>query len=108
VSWSVGSLIVGWSVLEGIGAALVLPALVALIAGNYEGRDRITAYGVIAGVAGAGIAVGPILGGWVTTNLSWRLVFVGEVVLAVAIILLSGRIADSTAEGRTPRLDWPS
>jgi EmrB/QacA subfamily drug resistance transporter len=106
VSWSVGSLIVGWSVLEGIGAALVLPALVALIAGNYEGRDRITAYGVIGGVAGAGIAVGPIVGGWVTTNLSWRLVFVGEVVLAIAIILLAGRIADSPVEGRTPRLDW--
>jgi EmrB/QacA subfamily drug resistance transporter len=106
VSWSVGSLIVGWSVLEGIGAALVLPALVALVAGNYEGRDRVTAYGVIGGVAGAGIAVGPILGGWVTTNLTWRLVFVGEVVLAVAIMLLAGKLADSRLEGRTPRLDW--
>lgn len=106
VSWSVGSLIVGWSVLEGIGAALVLPALVALVAGNYEGRDRVTAYGVIGGVAGAGIAIGPILGGWVTTNLTWRLVFVGEVVLAVAIMLLAGKLADSRLEGRTPRLDW--
>ena len=106
VSWSVGSLIVGWSVLEGIGAALVLPALVALVSGNYEGRDRITAYGVIGGVAGAGIAVGPILGGWVTTNLTWRLVFVGEVALAIAIILLAGRIVDSVVEGRKPNLDW--
>ena len=46
-SWSVPSLIFGWSVLEGIGAALVLPALVALLAANYQGRDRITAFGVI-------------------------------------------------------------
>lgn len=106
VSWNVGALIAGWSLLEGIGAALVLPALVALIAGNYEGRDRITAYGVIGGVAGAGIAIGPILGGWVTTNLTWRYVFVGEVVLSIVIIALAGRISESSAKVRTPRLDW--
>ena len=71
-SWSVPTLTLGWSVLEGIGAAMVLPALVALTAGNYSGRARATAYGVLGGVAGAGIAVGPILGGWLTTNASWR------------------------------------
>jgi MFS family permease len=57
ISWSVLTLGLGWSVLEGIGAALVLPALVALIAMNYEGADRIIAYAVIGGVAGVGIAV---------------------------------------------------
>ncbi len=85
-SWSVPSLMLGWSVLEGIGAALVLPALVALVAGNYRGADRAIAYGVLGGVAGAGIAVGPILGGWATTELSWRVVFVGEVVVAIGIL----------------------
>ena len=45
-----------------------MPALVALVAGNYEGKDRAIAYGVLGGVAGAGIAVGPILGGWATTE----------------------------------------
>ena len=60
-SWSVPTLTLGWSVLEGIGAAMVLPALVALAAGTYSGRDRATVYGVLGGVAGAGIAVGPIL-----------------------------------------------
>ncbi|HEX5894580.1 MAG TPA: MFS transporter, partial [Solirubrobacterales bacterium] len=79
-SWSVPSLTLGWSILEGIGAALVLPALVALVAGNFQGSDRAIAYGVLGGVAGAGIAVGPILGGWVTTDFTWRLVFLGEVV----------------------------
>ena len=77
----------GWSILEGIGAALVLPALVALVAGNYKGADRAIAYGVLGGVAGAGIAVGPILGGWMTTDFSWRFVFVGEVVVALGILL---------------------
>ena len=74
--------------LEGLGAALVLPALAALIAGNYEGKDRITAYAIIGGVAGAGIAVGPIVGGWATTVLTWRIVFVGEVILVLIILAL--------------------
>ena len=92
----------GWSVLEGIGAALVLPALVALVAGNYRGESRAIAYGVLGGVAGAGIAVGPILGGWATTELSWRVVFVGEVVVAIAILL--GTPADrASPSARAPR-----
>ena len=71
-SWNVPSLMLGWSILEGIGAALVLPALVALVASSYKGGERALAYGVLGGVAGAGIAVGPILGGWMTTDFSWR------------------------------------
>ena len=67
-SQSVAVLALGWSILEGIGAALVFPALAALIAGNFEGTRRKAAYAVIGGVAGAGIAVGPIVGGWATTN----------------------------------------
>ncbi|KAA0233650.1 MAG: Multidrug resistance protein Stp [Acidimicrobiales bacterium] len=98
-------LTLGWSVLEGIGAALVLPALAALIAGNYEGPPRRIAYAVIGGVAGAGIAVGPILGGWATTEVSWRVVFWGEVVLVLAILALAGRVGDAPLEGRPPRLD---
>jgi MFS family permease len=98
VSWSVPALVLGWSVLEGVGAALVLPALVALVASTYDGRDRALAYGVLGGVAGAGIAVGPILGGWVTTELTWRLVFAGEVVVAVAILLGTRLISPTPRE----------
>jgi EmrB/QacA subfamily drug resistance transporter len=105
-SWSVASLALGWSVLEGIGAALVLPALAALIAGNYAGRDRVVAYAVIGGVAGAGIAVGPILGGWATTELSWRYVFVGEVVLVGVIIASISLLRDAPLSGRKPEIDW--
>jgi EmrB/QacA subfamily drug resistance transporter len=106
VSQTVPTLLLGWSILEGIGAALVLPALVALIAGGYQGADRAVAYGVIGGVAGAGIAVGPILGGWVTTNYTWRYVFVGEVVLVLVIILLLGWLTDVARIGRKPEIDW--
>jgi EmrB/QacA subfamily drug resistance transporter len=88
VAWSVPVLTLGWSVLEGIGAALVLPALAALTARSFEGEQRALAYGVLGGVAGAGVAIGPIVGGWVTTNLSWRVVFAAEVV--VVLLILAG------------------
>jgi MFS family permease len=106
VSWSVPTLLLGWSILEGIGAALVLPALVALTAGTYKGKERALAYGVLGGVAGAGIAIGPILGGWVTTEFTWRIVFVGEVVVALGILAGSRMIHEPAREGRAPRLDW--
>jgi MFS family permease len=102
---SVGVLTLGWSILEGLGAALVLPALAALIAGNFEGHDRKIAYAVIGGVAGAGIAVGPILGGWATTELSWRVVFAGEVVLVIFILAMTRLIDDAEREGKPPKLD---
>ena len=98
-------LALGWSILEGLGAALVLPAMAALIAGNFEGSARKAAYAVIGGVAGAGIAVGPIVGGWATTELSWRVVFAGEVVLVAFILLTTRFIADAPRSGPKPRLD---
>jgi EmrB/QacA subfamily drug resistance transporter len=105
-SWSVPSLMFGWSILEGIGAALVLPALVALVAGTYRDRDRAVAYGVLGGVAGAGIAVGPILGGWVTTDFTWRYVFVGEVLVAIGILLGTRLMAEPERAPGKPTLDW--
>ena len=105
VAPSVAVLALGWSVLEGLGAALVLPALAALIAGNYEDRDRSVAYAVIGGVAGAGIAVGPILGGWATTELSWRVVFVGEVVVVAAILAAMRLLKEAPGPTKRPSLD---
>jgi len=105
-SWSVPSLMFGWSILEGIGAAMVLPAMVALVAGSYRGSDRAVAYGVLGGVAGAGIAVGPILGGWVTTDFSWRYVFVGEVIVAAGILIGTRMMAEPERAPGKPTLDW--
>ena len=105
-AWSVGALVAGWSVLEGIGAALVLPALVALIATTYEGPARVAAFGVIGGVSGAGIAAGPIIGGWFTTELSWRWVFVGEVVLVLVILATSRLLPADRRDRVVPSLDW--
>jgi EmrB/QacA subfamily drug resistance transporter len=105
VAPSVAVLAIGWSVLEGLGAALVLPALAALIAGNYVDRDRSVAYAVIGGVAGAGIAVGPILGGWATTELSWRVVFVGEVVVVAVILAAIRLLKEAPGPEKRPSLD---
>jgi MFS family permease len=105
ISWSVPVLTLGWSVLEGIGAALVLPALAALTARSFEGQARALAYGVLGGVSGAGIAVGPIVGGWATTYLSWRVVFAGEVL--VVLFILFGLRWIATDRGREgAELDW--
>src|ERR1700759_4892829 len=106
VSWSVASLTIGWSVLEGIGAALVMPAMVALVASSFEGQQRAVAYGVLGGVAGAGIAVGPILGGWATTELSWRVVFAGEVVVAAGIFAGLRLLDDAKVEGPRRQPAW--
>ena len=99
VSQTVAQLTLGWSILEGIGAALVLPAMAALIAGNFEGKARKGAYAVIGGVAGAGIAIGPILGGWATTELTWRIVFVGEVVIVLGILAMTRYVNDALRTG---------
>jgi MFS family permease len=105
VSQTVAQLTLGWSILEGIGAAMVLPAMAALIAGNFEGKERKVAYAIIGGVAGAGIAIGPILGGWATTELSWRVVFAGEVVLVIGILAMTRFVGDAVRTGPKPRLD---
>jgi EmrB/QacA subfamily drug resistance transporter len=98
-------LLIGWSLVEGLGAVLVVPAIAALIAANYEGKQRALAYGVIGGVAGAAVAVGPVIGGWVTTTFSWRLVFVGEVVVVLGILLVRNRMQPAPRPEHPPKLD---
>ena len=105
LSPNLGVLLVGWSLVEGLGAALVIPAIVSLIAGTYEGRQRALAFGVIGGVAGAAIAAGPLIGGWVTTEFSWRYVFAAETVIVAVILLLRRRLHGAPAVAQPPRLD---
>jgi MFS family permease len=97
-------LLFGWSLLEGIGAALILPAIVALVAGNFPAERRPAAYGLVAAAGAIAVAVGPLIGGFCTTYFSWRWVFAGEVVIVLAILLLTRRIADAPIEKR-PQLD---
>ncbi|MGN8244740.1 MFS transporter [Cellulomonas soli] len=97
-------LIIGWSFLEGIGAALIMPAIVALVAGNFEASARPRAYGLVAAAGAIAVAVGPLVGGAATTYLSWRVVFFSEVLVVLVILVLSRRIKDIPTRS-TGRID---
>jgi MFS family permease len=104
IAQSLPVLLFGWSFLEGVGAALILPAIVALVAGNFAAARRPAAYGLVAAAGAVAVAVGPLIGGFCTTYFSWRWVFAGEVVLVIAILLATRKIADAPVEQR-PQLD---
>lgn len=97
-------LLLGWSFLEGIGAALIMPAIVALVAVNFVTERRPAAYGLVAAAGAVAIAVGPLVGGVATTYFSWRWVFAGEVVVVLAILLLARGVADTKSQVR-PHID---
>jgi MFS family permease len=97
-------LFLGWSVLEGLGAALIMPTVTALVAGNFSGQQRARAYGLIAASAAVAVAAGPIIGGFVTANFSWRWVFAAEVLIAAGLLIGTARIPDVAVEER-PKLD---
>jgi EmrB/QacA subfamily drug resistance transporter len=102
---NIGFIILGWSVLEGLGSALIVPAINTLVRANFTGSKRASAYGTLFGVAAAGAAFGPLIGGWLTTNYSWRYAFAGEAVIVVIVLLSSGLLVDAPAVIPKPRLD---
>jgi EmrB/QacA subfamily drug resistance transporter len=87
LSWSVPSLVLGEALIEGIGASLMLPATLAIISTTFEGRERATAFAAWGATAGAAAAFGPIVGGFLTTNYSWRWAFGINVIIAPLAII---------------------
>jgi EmrB/QacA subfamily drug resistance transporter len=87
ISTNVSTMIVGESIIEGIGAALMMPATASLLISKYTGRDRGIAFGIWGGVAAASTAIGPLLGGFLTTYYSWRWGFRINVVVAIILII---------------------
>jgi MFS family permease len=87
-------LTIGWSGVEGLGAVLVIPAIASLTAANYEGKQRALAYAALGGIAGAAAAAGPLIGGFVTTALSWRVVFAAEVLIVLVLLTQVHKIKD--------------
>lgn len=101
LSLNAGMLLIGWAILEGIGAALILPATTTIVGSSYEGKDKITAFGIWGGIAAVGAAVGPIVGGIFTTFLTWRLVFGIELVFVAIILIFRHNLTESK-----PTLKW--
>ena len=97
-------LIIGWSFLEGFGAVLIMPAIVALVATNFGRSERPRAYGLVAAAGAIACALGPVIGGAFTTYASWRWVFAGEVLIVLVILALARRMNDTPAE-KGVRLD---
>ena len=87
-------LLLGWSLVEGLGAVLVIPAIAALAAINYTGRDRVIAFSALGAITGFAAAAGPLIGGLMTTYSSWRYVFVGEAIVMALVLIVSGRVKD--------------
>jgi MFS family permease len=80
------AVLVFWAVIGGIGASLLLPAMQSLIHGNFDGELRTKVYALVGAAAAIAAAVGPLLGGFITTYLSWRVGFALEVVIIAAVL----------------------
>src|SRR6187549_432205 len=107
LSQNLGTLLFGWSLVEGLGAVLVIPAIAALAAINYTGKARVAAFSILGAATGLAAATGPLIGGLATTYASWRFVFSAETVIMIAVLIFAGRIKDVPA---TPslKIDIPS
>ena len=107
MSHSVGMLILGEAVVEGIGAALMTPSTLAILSTTFRGRERGTAFAAWGAAAGAAVAFGPVLGGFLTTNYSWRWSFrINVVVAPLAVLGASLLVPKGTRSKRTP-IDLP-
>jgi EmrB/QacA subfamily drug resistance transporter len=91
LSQSLLPIVIFWAVVGGLGASLLLPSMQSLIHGNFEGPMQRRAYALVGAAAAIAAAVGPLLGGFITTYLSWRVAFFGEVVV-IAIVLAGSRL----------------
>ena len=105
LSQTIGMLIIGWSILEGLGSALIVPAINTLVRANYAGSKRASAYGTLFGVAAAGAAFGPLIGGWITTEYTWRLAFAIEALIVLGVLASSGLLKDAPPVIPKPKLD---
>jgi len=106
VANQLGVLIIGYSLFEGIGSALMIPPvyiLTTVLIRDLATRAR--AFGVISGMGGIGAAAGPLIGGLITTVISWRASFLLQAGIVAAIIILARRIQDPRVEGEKPVFD---
>jgi MFS family permease len=103
---SLGILMFGYSLLEGVGSALLIPPVYILCTVSFlDLPTRARAFGVISAAGGIGAAAGPLIGGLITSAISWRASFTLQVLIVALIIVLSRRLADPGVQGAKPKFD---
>lgn len=106
LSHNVSTLIIGESIVEGIGAALMMPATSSLLVSTYRGRERALALGVWGGMAAAGSAIGPVVGGYLTSHYSWRWGFRINVFVVILLLLGSVLVKETRDTAEKQSIDW--
>jgi EmrB/QacA subfamily drug resistance transporter len=99
LSQSLTAIIIFWAIVGGIGASLLLPAMQSLIHANFEGAAQRKAYALVGAAAAIAAAVGPLLGGFITTYLSWRVAFLLEAVIIAVVLSGIGLVRDAPYTG---------
>lgn len=94
LSQSLTAIIVFWAIVGGAGASLLLPAMQSLIHGNFEGDEQRRVYALVGAAASIAAAIGPLLGGFITTFLSWRVAFAGEAAIIAVVLAGLGLVRD--------------
>ena len=104
---SLGILTIGYSLLEGIGSALLIPPIYILLTVSFpDVKSRAKQFGIISAAAGIGAAAGPLIGGLITSAISWRASFIAQVLVVAYIIILTKKIVDPGLTGTKPRFDF--
>jgi EmrB/QacA subfamily drug resistance transporter len=106
ISQNVPTMIVGEAIIEGIGAAMMLPATTSLLVANFKGRERARAFGVWGSVASIGASIGPVVGGYLTTHYSWRWGFRINIFIALLLVIGSVVIPESRDKEERPTFDF--
>ncbi|HEU5380720.1 MAG TPA: MFS transporter [Ktedonobacteraceae bacterium] len=105
-SSTLGVLIFGYALLEGVGSALLIPPVYILVTVSFpDVQSRAKSFGIISAAAGIGAAAGPLIGGLITTAISWRASFIVQALVVACIVLLSRRISDPGIQGARPHFD---
>ena len=94
ISSSALMLFIGWSAIEGVAGALMLPATVSIVSGTYSGEKRTIGLAIVSAMSAVASAIGPLFGGFMTTFLSWRHGFACELIIVVIILVLQNKIPD--------------
>jgi EmrB/QacA subfamily drug resistance transporter len=99
VAQGLTAIIIFWAVIGGLGASLLLPSMQSLIHGNFEGTAQKKVYALVGASAAIAAAVGPLIGGFITTFTSWRLAFLGEAIIIAVVLSGIGRVRDVAYTG---------